>query len=80
MILRRLIQLPALVMIGDGVSGLLKPRWHSLLWRDRTGVVPNDDGWVGKESITKARLLYAAEILVGTWHSTRLTPEKPDLV
>ena len=29
---------------------------------------------------TKARLLYAAEILVGTWLSTRLTPEKPALV
>ena len=78
MILRRLIQLVALIMIGDGVSGLLKPRWHSLLWD------------VGPESFqavmdglarnpTKARLLYAAEILVGTWLSTRLTPEKPAL-
>jgi hypothetical protein len=29
---RRLIQLGALFLIGDGVMGLLKPRWHSLLW------------------------------------------------
>ena len=32
LIFRRLIQLGALFLIGDGVMGLLKPRWHSLLW------------------------------------------------
>ncbi len=32
LIVRRLIQLGALFLIGDGVMGLLKPRWHSLLW------------------------------------------------
>ena len=32
LIYRRLIQLGALFLIGDGVMGLLKPRWHSLLW------------------------------------------------
>ena len=79
MVLRRLIQLIALVMIGDGVSGLIKPRWHSLLWD------------VGPESFqtmmeklaanpTKARLLYAAEIVVGAWLATRQTPEKSRLI
>ena len=79
MIMRRLIQLVALTMIGDGVSGLLKPRWHSLLWN----VGPHSFQLAMDElakNPTKARLLYAAEILVGAWLSTRLTPEKPALV
>ena len=79
MIMRRLIQLVALTMIGDGVSGLLKPRWHSLLWN-----VGPDSFQLAMDELAKnpakARLLYAAEILVGTWLSTRLTPEKPALV
>ena len=32
LIVWRLIQLGSLLLIGDGVMGLLKPRWHSLLW------------------------------------------------
>jgi hypothetical protein len=79
MILRRLIQLVALVMIGDGVSGLLKPRWHSLLWDAGPESFETMMERLAKNP-TKARLLYAAEILVGVWLSTRLTPEKPDLV
>ena len=79
MIFRRLIQLVALIMIGDGVSGLLKPRWHSLLWDVGPETFRETMDALAKNP-TKARLLYAAEILVGTWLSTRLTPEKPDLV
>ena len=79
MILRRLIQLVALLMIGDGVSGLLKPRWHSLLWDIGPEAFQAMMNRLAKNP-TKARLLYGAEILVGTWVSTRLTPEKPDLV
>ena len=63
-------------MIGDGVSGMVKPRGHSLLWD------------IGPESFqaamqklahnpAKARLLYIAEIGVGTWLATRQTPEEP---
>ncbi len=79
MIFRRLIQLVALIMIGDGVSGLLKPRWHSLLWNVGPEAFRETMDELAKNP-AKARLLYAAEILVGTWLSTRLTPEKPDLV
>ncbi|MEP6955826.1 MAG: hypothetical protein ABI883_03295 [Chthoniobacterales bacterium] len=30
---RRLIQVGALFLIGHGLMGLIKPRWHSLPWR-----------------------------------------------
>ncbi len=64
MFIRRTIQLIALVMVGDGVVGFLKPRWHSLLWD------------IGPEPYRKtmnqfalhperARWLYAAEVLIG---------------
>ncbi len=29
---RHLVQLGALFLISDGIIGLLRPRWHSLLW------------------------------------------------
>ncbi|HEY2615071.1 MAG TPA: hypothetical protein VGI42_05135 [Chthoniobacterales bacterium] len=32
LVTRRLIEMAALFLIGDGVMGLLKPRWHSRLW------------------------------------------------
>lgn len=32
-ITRRILQVGALFLIGNGVMGLIKPRWHSLLWR-----------------------------------------------
>lgn len=77
--MRRLIQLVALLMIGDGVSGFLKPRRYSLLWD------------IGPESFRtameilaanreKARLLYAAEIVFGAWLAARMTPDQPDLI
>lgn len=76
MIIRRLLQLTALLMIGDGVSGLLKPRWHSLLWD-----IGPDAFETAMETLAanpvKARALYAAEIAVGILLSTQLTPEKP---
>ncbi len=75
MLLRRLIQLFALVMVGDGVVGFFKPRWHSLLWD------------LGPESYRKlmhqfavhpgrARWLYAAEVVAGTFLATRQTPDQ----
>ena len=79
MIVRRLIQLFALLMIGDGVSGLVKPRWHSLLW----DVGPRSFRSAMEklaENPVKARLLYAAEIGFGTWLSTRQTPDRRGLL
>jgi hypothetical protein len=30
---RRLMQVGALLLIGNGVMGLVRPRWHALPWR-----------------------------------------------
>jgi len=75
---KRILQLIALIMIGDGVTGLIKPRRHSLLW----DVGPKPFRALMEEFAAHgemARVLYAAEILVGTWLATEQTPEKPHL-
>ncbi len=75
MILRRIIQLVALLMIGDGVVGFVKPRWHSLLWD--VGPKPYRDLMQHfAENPTAARFLYAAEIGVGALIASQQTPEK----
>jgi hypothetical protein len=30
---RRLVQLGGLLLVGNGLMGLLKPRWHAVLWQ-----------------------------------------------
>jgi hypothetical protein len=30
---QRLVQLGALLLIGNGIMGLVRPRWHTLPWR-----------------------------------------------
>ena len=30
---QRLVQIGALLLIGNGVMGLVRPRWHTLPWR-----------------------------------------------
>jgi hypothetical protein len=61
-------------MIGDGVTGLLKPRRHSLLWD-----VGPDPIRRAMEALVlhpmQARLLYAAEIGIGAWLAAQQTPE-----
>jgi hypothetical protein len=79
MILKRSLQLVALRMIGDGVSGLLKPRWHSLLWE--AGPQPFRNAMEKlAENPAESRLLYGAEILVGAWLATRMMPDQPDVL
>ena len=75
MFLRRLLQLVALVMIGDGVVGFFKPRWHSLLWD--VGPAPYRDLMARfAEQPSTARLMYAGEVAVGILVATQQTPEK----
>jgi hypothetical protein len=77
--IRRLIQLIALVMIGDGVIGTFKPRRHSLLWDIGPGPFRNMMETLAANP-GKARLLYGAEILLGAWLAERQTPGKVELV
>jgi hypothetical protein len=77
--IRRLIQLVALIMIGDGVTGLFKPRRHSLLWDVGPAPLRTMMEMLAANP-AKAQLLYAAEIWLGTWLAARQTPEQPKLV
>ena len=72
--LRRMIQLVALVMVGDGVVGFFKPRWHSLLWDVGPDPFRNAMHRLAEEP-AKARWLYGLETVVGAWIATRQTPE-----
>jgi hypothetical protein len=64
LITRRLIKLGALFLIGDGVMGLLKPRWHSLLW-----LVGPEIARAATEELAEnpktARVIYFAEVAIG---------------
>lgn len=65
-------------MIGDGVTGLLKPRRHSLLW----DVGPNPLRRTMEALVThpgQARLLYAAEIWAGAWLAMQQVPGAVEL-
>jgi hypothetical protein len=72
--LRRLIQLVALIMVGDGVVGFFKPRWHSLLWNIGPRMYRDVMQHFAAEPNT-ARWIYAGEAIIGAWVATRQTPE-----
>ncbi len=72
--LRRIVQLVALVMVGDGVVGFFKPRWHSLLWN----VGPEAYRDVMRkfsEEPAAARWIYASEAVIGAWIASQQTPD-----
>jgi hypothetical protein len=61
---RRILELAGLILIGDGLMGLLRPRRHSLLWH----VGPQLAKAVTEELAdhpNTARAIYAAELAVG---------------
>ena len=75
MILRRIVSLVALLMVGDGVVGFFKPRWHSLLWD--LGPAPYRKLMREfAENPEAARWIYAAEVAVGALIASQQTPEK----
>ena len=64
LITRRLIQLGALFLIGDGVMGLLKPRWHSLLFHFGPEIARAATEELAENPKT-ARAVYFAEAAIG---------------
>jgi hypothetical protein len=74
LIARRIIQLGALFLIGDGVMGLLKPRWHSLLWRFGPQLAQAATEELA-EHPNSARTIYFLEAAVGVAIAARQTPE-----
>ena len=66
-------------MIGDGVTGLFKPRAHSLLWDCGPGPFRAAmESMAGNPS--KARLMYAVEILLGAWLASRQAEKQPAVI
>ncbi len=61
---RRLLQASALLLIGHGLIGLLKPRWHPLIWAGGPKLLR-----AASEELADrpglARWVYGAEVAVG---------------
>jgi hypothetical protein len=74
LIARRLIQLGALFLIGDGVMGLLQPRWHSLLWHCGPELARAATEELAEHPKT-ARAVYLAEAAIGVALASCQTPE-----
>jgi hypothetical protein len=71
---RRIIQLGALFLIGDGVMGLLKPRWHSLLWHCGPQLARAATEELAEHPNT-ARAVYFLEAAIGIAIAAQQTPE-----
>lgn len=71
---RRLIQAGALFLIGDGVMGLVKPRWHSLLWHFGPQLAKAATEELAEHPKT-ARAIYLAEAALGVALASMQTPE-----
>ncbi len=74
LLLRRVLQCGALFLIGDGVMGLIKPRWHSALWHfgpDLARAVTEELA----DHPTTARIVYGAEAALGIALASLQTPE-----
>ncbi|MEP6808998.1 MAG: hypothetical protein ABI992_02050 [Chthoniobacterales bacterium] len=72
---RRLIQVGALFLIGDGIMGLLKPRWHSLLWHFGPPLAKAVTEELADHPNT-ARAVYLAEAVAGVAIAALQTPEE----
>ena len=64
LILKRLLELAGLILIGDGLMGLLHPRRHSLLWHCGPELAKAMTEELAEHPKT-ARAIYAAELAVG---------------
>jgi hypothetical protein len=64
LILKRLLELAGLILIGDGVMGLLRPRRHSLLWHCGPQLAKAVTEELAEHPKT-SRAIYAAEIAAG---------------
>ena len=74
LVLRRVVELGALFLIGDGVMGLIKPRWHSLLWHFGPQLAKAATEELAAHPKT-ARAVYLAEVAAGIAVASMQTPE-----
>jgi hypothetical protein len=75
LIVRRVVELGALFLIGDGVMGLIKPRWHSLLWHFGPELMKAATEELSTHPKT-ARAVYLAELGAGVALASLQTPEQ----
>jgi hypothetical protein len=61
---KRLLELVGLILIGDGLMGLLRPRRHSLLWHVGPQLAKAVTEELAEHPQT-ARAVYAAELAAG---------------
>ncbi|HZE13976.1 MAG TPA: hypothetical protein VE086_09475 [Chthoniobacterales bacterium] len=61
---KRLLELAGLILIGDGLMGLLRPRRHSLLWHFGPQLAKAVTEELAEHPNT-ARSIYAAELALG---------------
>lgn len=64
MLSKRLLELGGLILIGDGLMGLLHPRRHSLLWHFGPQLAKAVTEELAEHPKT-SRAIYAAELAVG---------------
>jgi hypothetical protein len=72
---RRLVQAGALFLIGNGIMGLIKPRWHSLLWAAGPQLLRAMSEELADHPKT-ARAVYLAEAALGLAIAVKQTPEE----
>lgn len=72
---RRIKELTAIAVIGDGVVGLMAPRRHSLLWKVGPDSYQEAIRWFA-ERPSLVRLLAAAELGLGLMLALRQYPEE----
>jgi hypothetical protein len=74
---RRVGESAGMLMIGDGVLGIIHPREHCLLWRGGPAWWRSTIDWFTSHPGT-TRGFAAAEILAGLWLARRQEPHPPD--
>ncbi len=74
LVTRRVVQAAALLLIGNGIMGLIKPRWRSLLWHFGPEIARAATEELADHPTT-ARSIYAAEAALGLLIATRHAPE-----
>ena len=71
---RRILEFGALILIGDGIMGLIKPRRHSMLWHFGPPLMKAVTEELADHR-NVARGIYAAEVALGIAIASLQTPD-----
>ena len=76
LIIKRILELAGLILIGDGLMGLLHPRRHSLLWHFGPQLAKAVTEELAEHPKT-SRAIYAAELALGITVATTQLSDSP---